>query len=448
MRKLFIFVLMGLICLSSIGQDLNLSVVGSTYKIANDTLYIEKKIGESLTFSVVYQITGINQPIRVDVTEVNRSTIPARTISSNAFPGHNNFVAASSYSDRIDFNLPAATTYSKYDYVEFLFKWPDLLKLGQEKEKRLVIKIHQRKTLDWVADVTNTSKLEIIQYTDFLGINSDRPNGVFQQQLLFKWPIVKSYWNISKNLKVQPFRSVLIPNILLNRIDKAKDDSSILVPLGISIVPPRTGGVSDTIANVVGSFDLIRYANTIIESSVNLFTVHLDKTRIYLQYDFGLLRNRILDSISQDKAVSRPIYSYLTGWHLYAKSLLDPKAELNIEVEFGSRRVNLQDNFFKQYDIYAFENGSVRSIRFPVRTPDETNKSKPIYFSSVKLSKDWGKESTNYVFFRLKYQWQKGTYKFVYKDLPRNFQTESFYNHFFQVNLGVSLGLEDLFKKR
>lgn len=443
MRSLSILMLISIIVVQASAQDLSFSVAQKKFEIKNDTLLIEKKSG-NLSFSIIYTITGTDKPVSLKITEGKSSTSAFSSIVSR-LPASVRFNTSDGYSGKVDFNTTMENL-SGDQVLELVFHWPDFLKKSQQKEKKLIIKIHKKKKeYDWAPDPTNTPKLEWIQYTDFLGINSDRPNGVIQQQLLFKWPLMKTYLKRSEKFKVQFLRSVLLPNILLNRIDKAKDDSSILAPLGRTII---TSPAPDTIANVVGTFDLMRYANTLFGSSLNLLTFHIDKTRLYFNYDVGLLRNRIYDTISQARPVARPIYSILTGWHVYVKSVLDPKTELNIEAEIGANKVHLKDNFFEQYDIYGYDNGPVNSIRFPVKRQGERNNSRPVWYSSVKLSKDWGKESTNYIFFRLKYQWQSGKYNFVYKDAPDEINQQEFNNHFMQVNLGLSLGLEDLFKKK
>lgn len=308
MRSLFILMLISITINQIAAQDLSFSVAQKKFEIKNDTLLIEKKSG-NLSFSVIYTITGTDKSVSLKITEGKSSTNAFSSIVSR-LPASVRFNTSDGYSGKVDFNTTIENLNGD-QILELVFQWPDFLKKSQQKEKKLIIKIHKKeKEYDWAPDPTNTPKLEWIQYTDFLGINSDRPNGVIQQQLLFKWPLIKSYWKRSEKFKVQVLRSVLLPNILLNRIDKAKDDSSILVPLGRTII---TSPAPDTIANVVGTFDLMRYANTLFGSSLNLLTFHIDKTRLYFNYDVGLLRNRIYDTISQARPVARPIYSILTG---------------------------------------------------------------------------------------------------------------------------------------
>ena len=445
-----VFILISICCqiLKLYSQDLELQVAGKKFSIISDTIHITKE-HKAVSFKIFYTISKTSVPVSLKITDGAGFTIPLSSILCDS-----NFLTMQSLSPSNNFQgylnlvLPANESYADYEYVNMLFVYPDLLNPGSHKKKLLIVAIHKRESFfDSVNDPTNTTKLEMIQYTDFLGINSDRPNGGLQQQLLFKWPINRRRWQLSKHFSLQPLRSVLLPNVLLNRIDKARDDSSMLVPLGGSVVRRPNSVENDTITNVVGTFDLIRYTNTMIESSLNILTVHFENTRVYLNFDFGLLRNRVLDSLSQARLISRPIYSVISGWHAYAKSTLDPKTQLNIEIEVGFKNVRLKDNFYKQYDVFGYESGEVNGIRFPVKTIDGENKSRPIYYSSVKLSKDWGKESTNYIFLRLKYQWQNGEYNFIRRDAPKELRMEAFHNHFFQVNLGLSLGLESLFKK-
>jgi hypothetical protein len=303
-------------------------------------------------------------------------------------------------------------------------------------------KIKNKNSWQCENDESNTQKTEIIQYTDFLGFGNDRPNGLLQQQFLFKWPINKKQISVSKNIKIQFLRSVLLPNILFNRIEKAKDDSSLLHPIGYTIRQIDNTTRDTALSPVASTFDIIRYNTFKIESKIVLLAIQIHNTRIYFDYQLGLLRNKIKDTTGSK--TERFIYSFQSGWSVYIKSLLDQKTKLNIEVEAGLNHVTLKDNFFKQYDVYATDNDGKKSIAFPAS--EKFNKtSRPIYYGIITLRKDWGQDSKNSVFFRFKYQNQNGLYKFYAKERPGNIKEESFSNHFLQINLGISLGLEKLF---
>ena len=307
-----------------------------------------------------------------------------------------------------------------------------------------VVKKEDSKSIDWTKDTTNTQKTEIVQYTDFLGFGNDRPNGIFQQQFLFKWPVIRDEFSISPNFKIQPLRSVLLPSILFNRIDKAKDDSSLLYPVGYTIRQIDTSTKDTSLSPVVSTFDLIRYTSLKIEGKIVLLAVTIYNTRIYFDYQFGLLRNKVLDTISSAKKEERFIYSFQSGVSMYIKSLLDSKTHLNIEIETGLNHITLKDNFFKQYDVYKIDNDGKKSIAFPAN--ERFNKtSKPIYYGIITLRKDWGENNKNSAFFRIKYQNQNGQYKFYAKERPGSIKEETYSNHFLQLNLGISLELEKLF---
>lgn len=298
----------------------------------------------------------------------------------------------------------------------------------------------------WEEDTTNTIKTEFVQYTDFLGFGNDRPNGLLQQQFLFKWPLIKKQYSLSKNFKIQFLRSILLPNILFNRIDKASDKNSLLSPISYTISQiDSSGAIKDTsLSPVLSSFDLLRYNSLKLEARIILLAVTINNTRIHLQIQGGLMRNKVQDTVTSKESIEKPIYSFTSGMSIYAKSLLDVKKQINIIIEAGYNRIKLNDNFFKQYDVYKLDLNEKKSIAFPTAESYNRN-SKAIYYGSITLTKDWGKESKNSLFFRALYNYQSGTYRFYRKDRPDIVTEERYYNHFLQFHLGVSLGFEKLF---
>ncbi|MBL7762237.1 MAG: hypothetical protein JNL23_02305 [Chitinophagaceae bacterium] len=299
----------------------------------------------------------------------------------------------------------------------------------------------------WKKDPSNTIKTEFVQFTDFLGFSNDRPNGILQQQFLFKWPIVKSYLIFGKNFAIQPLRSILFPNILFNRIEKSGDNNSLLFPVSTTIRNVDSSGTvtKDTsLSPVISSFDIHRYTAQKLETRLILLALFIGNTRIHIEYIGSIVRNKVLDTITTKQKTERGVYSFSSGWSIYAKSLLDRATKLNIEAEFGYMKFFLKDNFFKQYDVFKLDNEEKRAIAFPIGEKYNRQQN-PIYFTRITLSKDWGKDSKNSAFFRLRYNYQTGKFRFYDLGKPGFIKEEKYYNHFLQLQLGISLGLEKLF---
>jgi hypothetical protein len=302
-------------------------------------------------------------------------------------------------------------------------------------------------------DKTNVTRKELTQYTDFLGFGNDRPNGILQQRFLFKWPLNKHYHQLG-NAQFAFFRSIILPNILFNRIDKAKSDSSVLYPVKYVIRSRDSAGTitRDTaLSPSVGTFDIMRYASLKIESKLVLASLKIDNTRIYFDIQGGILRNRIVDTLSKRKPDStfqeRFIYTHYYGFEIYVKSLLDDK-DLNIELEAGYNRYIVKDNYFKQYDMYQMDNDGRRSLGLPIGKTFK-RMSAPIWFGSITLRKDWGKEDNadkkNSAFFRMAYSFQNDAYNKPVPNRPKEYTREKLYNHYLQLQLGLSLSLDKIF---
>lgn len=296
-------------------------------------------------------------------------------------------------------------------------------------------------------DSTNTNKTEFCQYTDFLGFGNDKPNGIIQEEFLFKWALVKREFKISDNVYFQPFRSILLPSILFNRIEKGKDTSSLLYPVGYSIssVAEDPSGKKDTtLSPVMSSFDIMRYTSLKLEGKIVLMALRIKNARIYLDFNGSLIRNQITDTII-NKNFTRSIYSFGSGLSIYVKSPihLNTDSSFNIEAELGYYKLKLLDNYFKQYDVYALDNQGKKTIAFPIG--ESFNRaSKPIWFTSIRLSKEWGKTSKNSVFVRFVYNFQKGSYSYYTKENTK-VNSRTYYNNFMQIHLGVNLPIDGLF---
>jgi len=308
-------------------------------------------------------------------------------------------------------------------------------------------KDHKFLGLPGIIDTTNHNKTEFSQYTDFLAFGNDKPNGLIQQEFFWKWALVKREFRVNKNVSIQPFRSILLPSILFNRIEKGKDSGSLFYPVGYTIksITEDANGVKDTtLSPVMSTFDIMRYSSLRLEGKLVLLAIRINNARVYIDFQGSLIRNKITDTII-NKNSSRYVYSIGTGFSIYVKSpvTINKDSSFNIEAQFGYNKISLLDNYFKQYDVYTIDNEGKKNIAFPVGQKYNRT-SNPIFFTSIRLSKEWGKESKNSIFLRFLYSFQKGNYSFYTKENPRIYN-QNFYNHYLQIHLGVNISIDKLF---
>lgn len=372
-------------------------------------------------------------------------------------PGNFELNSGNAYSTVLSITIKKDDKEEKDEYIKlhFLFASAEdssqvdstlLITIQDQDTKQKKIDLYSK--LNWASDTTNNIKTEFVQFTDFLGFANDRPNGLLQQQFLFKWPIVKRYLVLDKNIRIQPLRSILFPNLLFNRIDKS-GDNGLLFPVSTTIreIDSSNSVQKDTsLSPVISSFDIHRYTAQKIEARLILFALFIGKTRIHLEYIPAIIRNRIADTITSKGKTERSVYSFSSGWAIYLKSDLDKKTQLNIESEIGYIKFYLKDNFFKQYDVFKLDNTEKRAIALPVG--EKYNRTQaPIYYFRISLNKEWGKESKNSAFFRFRYNYQTGKFKYYDIKKPAYIREEHYFNHYLQLQLGISLGFETLFSK-
>jgi hypothetical protein len=131
---------------------------------------------------------------------------------------------------------------------------------------------------------------------------------------------------------------------------------------------------------------------------------------------------------------------------IYAKTIGRDKKSVKGELNVGVMWIKLKDSYYEQYDA-AVVDPFDRTTRFlPVSELSNRNV-KPMYSFSFRVLKPLSESESNVVFFRINYFLQFGKYKFAEAPSPNPvIQTKSFYNHYLQLQLGVALGLDDLFK--
>jgi hypothetical protein len=304
---------------------------------------------------------------------------------------------------------------------------------------------------------TNINRFEFVQYTDFLGFDADRPNGLLQQEFRFKWAINAPFnkeWYGKGWLKWRPFRSIILPDILFNRIDKSSKELNY--PLGIT--QPTNASAKDSIRPYTTTMDILKYSNLNIGGRVIIAAFKADNFRFHLQYGFKLLRNRpfIADTIKTGPDSGRiasdyrPFYSFIHQIELYGKTSLN-KEDINLSFFAGIMWIRMKDSYYKQFDAAVVDPLNRATALLPANNPAVKRNSKPIWYYNIQLEKDWGKENANATFFRVNYFYQKGNYQRLLNgtaNRPPTFVNDRFHNHFLQLQLGVKLGLDKIFKTK
>lgn len=303
----------------------------------------------------------------------------------------------------------------------------------------------------------NQRKLEVIQFTDFLGFENDRPNGIYQQEIRFKWPIIKK-WDClfkSKKLKVQIFRSLVLPDVLFNRVDKGGKD--LFYPYGTAI-PNKKSNFVDSIRPYLTTMDILKYSSLQISARIVPLAFKYENFRLQFQYTFTLFRNKpfIADSVKfgPDSSVRssgdlRSIYSFGHRLEFFAKSTLNPKKDLNIVATGGILWLRLKDSYFKQFDATSVDPFNRATSLLPISESVNGRKVAPIYYFSTRLDKEFGNSNGNTVFVRFSYWYQKGVYVRVLNkptdNDPIRVGQNTFHNHFLQVQVGISFDIEKMF---
>lgn len=302
----------------------------------------------------------------------------------------------------------------------------------------------------WQKDTSNKWKYEYNQFTDFLGFDNQRPNGLLQQEVILKFPIVKNRLKAG-GIYFQPFRSVVF-NALFNRIDKANNSQAY--PLGTTL--PNDLAKQDSIRPYLTTLDIFKYSNLQFGLKFNVITIHVDNIRMNFDYTFNVLRNKpyYSDTIKFAGATFtkddlRPVYSFAQKIEMYLNTDKPIAGQINLAINAGLMFIQLKDSYYKQFDAAVVDPFDKTTALLPANSALNSRRAKPIYFFSGTLEKLWGKEKKNAAFFRVNYFYQQGSYQRYggSTDLtqfdPKKFYTDQFHNHYLQLQLGVSLDLNN-----
>lgn len=298
-------------------------------------------------------------------------------------------------------------------------------------------------------DQASEFKLSSREFTDFTGFQSDNPTGIIQQE--FTGTVFRQM--TQKDLKkIYTFRGVSL-NILFNRIDKS--NNTLNYPVGSLLA---NGGTNPYVAPFMTTMDIFKYSNTQFGINVPvLFFKPSTSSTLSLNYGFSVIRNKpyYSDTIKygidsgNNSSNLRPTYSFANKLELeyQTKFTGDDNGSFGISAKVGLMYISLKDSYYRQFDAASID--PYNKITALASTSSSIGGSQPIIYSSICLEKLMGANKENSVFFRLNYYFQSGKYNAakssnVTGGIPA-FEERNYYNHFMQVQTGVTLDVGKLF---
>jgi hypothetical protein len=304
----------------------------------------------------------------------------------------------------------------------------------------------------WHEDTTNIWRTEYNQYTDLLGFDNQRPNGLLQQELIIKFPFKLPVWgNPDKTTKLQLFRSVVF-HALFNRIDKSKEFQNY--PSGTAI--PTTSVNADSLKPFLTTLDIFKYSNLQLGLNFNFITFHLGNFRINFDYEFSLLRNKpyYADTIRSNNTTFtqndvRPVYSHAHKMEIYLNNNKSINGKFDVIVNAGVMWIRLRDSYYRQFDAAEVDIFDRATLLLLASDAINGRKAQSIAFFGGTLKMKWGTNLKNSIFFRTNYYFQDGDYRRYTGPTnaidPKRFEQRKFYNHFLQLQLGLALNLNKFF---
>lgn len=296
--------------------------------------------------------------------------------------------------------------------------------------------------------------MELNQYTDFLGFDNQKPNGLIQQQLIVKFPLPfhKTGGSDKSIFYFQPLRSIVF-NALLNRIDKAGNLQAY--PAASSLPAKTTNFNPDSIRPYLTTLDIFKYSNLQAGLKFNVLTFHILNFRLNVDYEFGVLRNKPyysdtikVNGTTYTKNDVRPVYSFIHKLEIFGNSAGFIAERNKVAVNAGLMWINLKDSYYKQFDAAIVDPFDKASALLPANDARNGRNAKPIWFFSGTWSVFYGDKMKNSTFFRINYYYQTGSYNryggssnLIDFD-PKRFYEDRFHNHFLQIQAGATLDLD------
>ncbi len=311
--------------------------------------------------------------------------------------------------------------------------------------------------LSYLTDTSNTLKTDFAFYTDFAGVDDDKPNGLFQAELGFKVPLNRSKTiashDTSHHTFLQPFRSVYtslnllsLENLTTSDVNKSSarlktlDDSSFVVGFDTTITKDSTGASDTTFIKqyaqrkLVNTFDLYRWASFAFKVKLNILSFRSDFHHFYIDYTVGILRTPIFDSIQNQRVFAT---SFIQGPGIFYETNFIHGAPLfNLRATANYYLIKVLGNDFEQINAPIIE---------------ENTKSK---YTNVFKSVSWGKMGE--VSLRLSWLYNakdadanKNNNIFVRGGLAfqePEIDGKKFFNKYFQFQVGGVFDINSLFK--
>lgn len=305
-------------------------------------------------------------------------------------------------------------------------------------------------------DITNTPKMEFVNYTDFKGFDQYQPNGIAQSQFLFKIP-VNNYYRLWKDgeTKTQWLRSFILPNFLFNRIDKTNE--------GVSLQPAlNKNSQGDTsVSSVISSFDFIRYSSFVLNSRLTVFTVMRPKSRIQFQFNGSLFKikvdsakvtTRAADStLTQSTVGLNPVYATGFGAELfYDTKYVENEFPFNFRFILGGQTIKMRSSEYQQADVAVTTPDNLRKTAQLIDGQNR-KRSAPVWYFSAMIKKNLNlktKESgeDHFLFFRYNYSWQQFKGMVAMPNRPGQYEEKTLNNNFSQFQLGIDLNFDGFFQ--
>lgn len=302
----------------------------------------------------------------------------------------------------------------------------------------------------YTQDKDNLPKISSVQYTDLQGFSNDKPNGLFQQELRFTFPLLRGLYNSqdSDQYRFWLLKSVTFPSVIFNRIDKSNKSTNY--PVGKII--PESSSNTDSLSLFLTTMDLYKYNNFQATASVVVAAAKVNTGLIQLQYSLGFIRNKpfYVDTFTSGADSGRvaddlrPVYSFINKVELNFQNHI--KDAFSIFGSAGLMWLTLKDSKYEQFDVTELDQFDRATGLLPVNNATSSKSPRPILYLTALVEKPWA-NNKNAVFFRVNYFYQGGAFTNIRKGYdPQNpapsYYKDYYHNHFLQLQLGVSLGLE------